>query len=212
MLVHGIWTGAVIMRPLARHLRSCGFETHLFSYPSVRHSPPENAARLDAFLRRINAPVIHFVAHSLGGLVVARLLRDYPGQRPGRSVLLGSPLHGSVSARRLGRSRAGRRLLGRSIEQGLLGDGAGWPAERELGVIAGSLGLGAGLLLGGLGAPGDGAVTLDETQVPGATDRIVLRTSHTGLVFSPAAARQTCRFLHHGRFSHSSDVSPPAGR
>jgi pimeloyl-ACP methyl ester carboxylesterase len=203
VLLHGIWTGAWLMRPLARRLRRCGYTTYLFSYPSVRQSPGQNAARLNAFLRDTDASTIHFVAHSLGGLVVTRLLNDFPEQRPGRSVLLGSPLGGSLSARRLNRWAAGRWLLGRSVERGLLGGGPAWPGGREVGVIAGSLGLGVGMLLGGLGAPGDGAVTVAETDVPGATDRITLRASHTGLLLSRIAARQTCRFLRHGAFVHS---------
>jgi len=202
VLVHGIWTGAWLMRPLARRLRRCGYTTYLFSYPSVRQSPGQNAARLNAFLRDIDAPTVHFVAHSLGGLVIARLLSDFSEQRPGRSVLLGSPLGGSLSARRLSRWAVGRWLLGRSVERGLLGSGPAWPGGREVGVIAGSLGLGAGMLLGGLGAPGDGAVTLAETDVPEAADRVTVPASHTGLLLSARVARQTCLFLRQGGFAH----------
>ena len=79
-----------------------------------------------------------------------------------------------------------------------------WSAERQLGVIAGDLSLGLGRLFGALGAPNDGTICVEETELPGASDRIVLPVSHTGILFSGEVARQTAAFLATGRFNAKS--------
>jgi hypothetical protein len=76
-----------------------------------------------------------------------------------------------------------------------------WSRARDLGVIAGDLGFGLGRLVGPLGAPSDGTVRLEETELEGTADRIVLRVSHTGMLFSAAVAKQAGAFLRSGRFS-----------
>ncbi len=165
-------------------------------------SPRQNATALQQWLRRHPAPAVHYVAHSLGGLVLCHLFHGFPDQPPGRVVLLGTPLCGSRSAARLAGLPGGRAILGASLQQGLLGDCPAWPATRETGAVAGTVGVGLATLMGGLGAVGDGAVAVSETQVPELADHIQIRTSHTGLLFSPAVARQACAFLHHGKFLH----------
>jgi hypothetical protein len=75
-----------------------------------------------------------------------------------------------------------------------------WPGIRDLGVIAGDLGVGLGRLLGRIEAPNDGTVWLDETDLPGATAQLCLHVSHTGMVFSAEVAKQAAAFLKNGRF------------
>jgi hypothetical protein len=75
-----------------------------------------------------------------------------------------------------------------------------WQGQRELGVIAGSLGVGLGRLVGVGGAPSDGTILVDETRLPGIRAHLVLKVSHTGLPFSPTVARQTGAFLSSGNF------------
>ena len=53
--------------------------------------------------------------------------------------------------------------------------------------------------------PNDGAVAVAETVVEGAADRIELPVSHTGMLLSPAVAREAGRFLARGRFGHRRD-------
>jgi len=88
VLVHGLWMNGVDMTLLRKRLQKAGFLTHQFSYPSVARSPRENARALNTFLTDIDAEVVHFVCHSLGGIIVRRLLHEYPEQRPGRFVTL----------------------------------------------------------------------------------------------------------------------------
>lgn len=187
---------ALLQRRVARR----GFHTVRFTYPSVRHHIGHNAALLQDLLSTLEAATVHFVGHSMGGLVVARLFQDFPGQRPGRIVALGAPFAGSYVARRLADSALGRLILGHGREP-LAGGAAPWAGGRELGTVAGTLALGIGRLLGpGLPRPNDGTVAVAETHLAGETDAIELPVTHTGLVFSAEAARQVCAFLKTGRF------------
>jgi hypothetical protein len=70
-----------------------------------------------------------------------------------------------------------------------------------LGIIGGGLGFGLGRLVGSLGGPSDGTILVEETQLDGAADRVVLRVSHSGMLFSAVVAKQAGTFLSTGRFS-----------
>jgi pimeloyl-ACP methyl ester carboxylesterase len=187
------------MSLLRRRLGKAGFATQRFSYPTVRSDIATNAARLQQFVSGLDADTVHFVGHSLGGLLILRLFEDFPVQRPGRIVLLGTPYSGSATARNLARRAWGRRLLGRSLEA-LLGDSPRWRGGRDLGVIAGTKPVGMGLLVGELPQPNDGTVILSETQgIPGAVS-CTLPSSHSSLLFSADVAQRVSRFLRSGRF------------
>ncbi len=203
VFVHGVWMTGAEMAVLRRRVRDCGFRVHQFRYPSLRKPPRENARALNAFLRRLDAPVVHLVAHSLGGIVVLHLFDRYPEQKPGRVVLIGTPVRGSEAAREMARHPWLRPLLGRSVQQGLLGDAPRWRADRELGIIAGTRGLGIGLVLtaGRLPEPNDGTVELAATETSGVTDRLELPHGHNALLFVKATAEGVCRFLRTGRFA-----------
>jgi pimeloyl-ACP methyl ester carboxylesterase len=202
VLVHGLWMPAQVMTVLARRLRHAGWTTRTFSYSSRHASLRQNATALAEFLREIEAPKVHFVAHSLGGLVVMRFLQDYPEQRPGRVVVMGTPYGGSHVARRLSRHAFGRWLCGMGLQGALMGEGTVWSGGRDLGVIAGSTPIGAGWIAPGLPRPNDGTVAMSETIVPGCTDEITLPVTHSGLVFSYKVARQVAHFLATGTFLH----------
>jgi hypothetical protein len=106
-------------------------------------------------------------------------------------VVCWARLRGSGTARSLSDHGWGL-ALGRSSE--LLLDGLpDWQGKAEVGLIAGSVPHGLGSLLGAMDAS-DGTVALAETRLPGLADHCVVRTSHSGLVVSPDAARQTAHF------------------
>jgi pimeloyl-ACP methyl ester carboxylesterase len=164
VLIHGIWMTGLEMLPLQRRLRQEGLEAHIFHYHSLIWPPARNARLLNDYLRALDADIVHLVAHSLGGLVLLHLFDRNPEQKPGRVLMLGSPLQGSHVARKLSRYFFTRPLIGRSIERGLLGDAPRWKGQRKLIMIAGDRGFGVGSLVGGLPRPNDGTVSLEETQ------------------------------------------------
>ena len=138
-----------------------------------------------------------------GGLVILKLFESGQGAHlpPGRIVLLGSPLNGSRAAQNLARLPFGKKIMGRGVHEELLTERQRrWTGQRELGVIAGSVGIGLGRLVGVHGAPSDGTVFVEETRLPGILQHLVLRISHTALPFSSVVARQTAAFLNDGSF------------
>jgi pimeloyl-ACP methyl ester carboxylesterase len=187
-----------------RYLRAAGFAPRPFSYASVRGSLAENAASLRRFTRSLSGTRINFVGHSLGGLIVGWSLLHSSGEtRPGRVVLMGAPFADSYAARRLLASRWGRPLAGSSLREWLSCGSPVWSASQPLGIVAGSVALGMGRIVApGLPRPNDGAVAVRETVVAGATDRIVLPVTHSGMLVSPDTARQAAHFLEHGAFDH----------
>ena len=187
---------------LLRHrLNRFGYRPLSFRYSSTRLGLSEIARRLNTFVEQVPAQTIHFVGHSLGGLVVLKLFEVFPRQRPGRIIALSPPYQGSETARRLIRFPCGRNLIGRSITQLLDGDVPAWSGERDLGVIGGTLNFGFGRLIGAVGRSGDGTIRLEEMHIPEASDFITLRVSHMGLVVSKRVATEVCHFLEDGRFS-----------
>jgi pimeloyl-ACP methyl ester carboxylesterase len=200
VLIHGLFMSGREMALLRRQLAVAGFSTRQFSYPSVRVSPAVAARLLGDFVADIEAPVVHYVAHSLGGLVLRHFLHGHSDKRPGRVVTLATPHQGSQAAQAIAKTALGRRLLGRSIEQGLLGAVPAWPDQRALGIIAGSGGIGLGRFFARLDLPHDGTVAAAETELSAATDRITLPVSHFGGLFSREVADQVIYFLREGHF------------
>ncbi|VAW73608.1 hypothetical protein MNBD_GAMMA12-2529 [hydrothermal vent metagenome] len=203
VLVHGIWVGSWVMGKLARRFSSVGYVTYKFGYQTVKKSPEQNAKLLAEFVQSIDQPVIHFVAHSLGGLVLLHYInldRSLKNARPGREVFLGSPLKGSGRAPRVLKIPFGRQLLGRSLQSGLLDPDLPIPAQAESGMVCGNIGLGFGLLVGSFREPNDGTIAVRETRLDGLKDHIIKPVNHTGLLTSSAVARQALAFLQHGNF------------
>jgi len=202
VLVHGIYMNGLDMSLLRRRLEHAGFSALRFSYHSLKNTPLENALALQGCIEKISNPVIHYICHSLGGLVVRQLFHLYPEQRPGRIVTLGTPHSTSSAAQKLNQFAPGRMLLGKSTRYGLLGDAPPWHNSHELGVIAGTLRLGFGMFIPGIPRPNDGTVAVAETRLDGMTDHIILPVSHFGMLISSVVARQAIHFLQHGHFLH----------
>lgn len=200
VLVHGLYMHGLVMRPLKHMLGKCGFRCRQFSYPSVRKSAPENADRLWRYLKTIDAPVVHFVCHSLGGLVVRTMMLQSSWQRPGRVLTLGTPHLGCHVAKRLGGSRACAWMVGDSLDHGLDGDMAAWPKGREVATIAGDRPVGLGRLVPGLPMPNDGTVALAETDLGPGYPRAVLPVSHSSMLLSRSVGEYACAYLKTGRF------------
>ena len=199
VLLHGLWLRGVAMAYLARRLRNEGFDPHTFDYATVRDGIDVASERLRERIDALGDGTVHLVGHSLGGLVAATILQRHPDLIDGRIVCLGSPLRGSAAARSLQGIPGGTAMLGHSVqllERGL----ERWDGPQQLGVIAGRLPFGLGFLLGGVNAPHDGTVAVEETRLPGIADHRVIAAAHTGLVYSDEAARHTIVFLRDGRF------------
>lgn len=224
VLVHGLWFRGVWLRLLARRLEAAGFRARTFDYPSTRVPLDESAARLQAFCEHEAPEGVHLAGHSLGGLLILRMLAQGQWHRPGRLLFLGTPLAGSAVARRTAHWPGASLLLGNAA--GTLADGLhpnggeaaivspadgvqDWPEDRCAGMIAGTRPIGLGLLSGGLERPHDGTVSLAETRHPGLSAHLTLPVTHTGLVYSRPVAEQAAHFLAKGHFSEHPEGSVP---
>ncbi len=185
---------------LRQHLSRAGYECHIFKYQIWGKPPAQIANRLHEYVDKMDAPIVHFVGHSFGGIVLMHMFDQFPFTRDGRVVLMGAPVNGSVVGQRMSRLAITRWTLGRTTEQGILGDVPAWKGWQDIGIIAGTFPLGAGLVAGGPPAPHDGTVSVDETRLKGASDFIALPVSHMGMLISTHAATQVVTFLRSGKF------------
>jgi pimeloyl-ACP methyl ester carboxylesterase len=201
ILLHGLWMRGFTLAALRRRIEREGFTVGLFDYASVLHHPEESISKLVAHAQLVRAKKVHFVGHSLGGLIALRALQRAPRLAPGCVVCLGSPLRGSAVARTISHVPGGSLVIGKSLDVLLEGLDR-WEGKHPVGAIAGRLPFGPGLVFGALSLPHDGTVSVEETQLPGLTDHIQVPATHTGLLFSDEAAAQTVAFLRNRRFSH----------
>ena len=210
------------MVPLARALGRAGFDPRVVDYPSRRRTVEAVAEivlapRVNALLAG-GAERVHFVTHSLGGVVVrafaaGRLDRGRPLPEGSRAVMIAPPHGGSEVADALRDREPFRTVLGPALGQ-LGTDAASGPRRLgqvrgvEAGVIAGT---GARLPFGRLFAgPHDGLVSVESAGgAAGLADVVVLAPSHSTIMWSPEVVRQTVHFLRAGRFEHG---GPEAGR
>jgi len=201
IVAHGLWFPGVETKLLRMRLGHAGFEPHLFRFPTLRGTLEQNVQQLGRFAGQIACSKLHFVGFSLGGVVTLRMLATTRSNRVGRVVCLGSPLTGSLVAKRLGSTELGRKIVGRSLSEHVdLGGIECWEQKIEVGIIAGTRNLGIGRLVETPAGAGDGTVQVDETRLPGATAHITLPVTHTQLLFDDTVARQTIHFLRYGRF------------
>jgi pimeloyl-ACP methyl ester carboxylesterase len=201
--VHGLWMpGSESLLLGNRLLREFGLSVHAFPYSAGTWGMEEIIAHLRGFVESLAVPAVHFLGHSLGGLVIYRFLERFPEQPPGRAVFLGTPCLESRAAVEAARLRFVSALMGPSVADELLRPRERrWSFERPLGIIAGSQSFGLGQFLAGFEEECDGTVGVSETRLPGATDHIVLPVSHMGMLVSARVARETGQFLTSGRFS-----------
>jgi len=205
VLVHGLGRSERAMRPLAKRLEAAGYEVVALRYESTEKSPDALVTDLEQQLARCcaSAERLHFVTHSLGGILLRAQLAEQPPAALGRVVMLAPPNHGSELADWLRGSRTLSALLGPTA--GELGTGEQSlpnrlpPASFEVGVIAGT---GSWNPLGSRMIPGedDGTVSVSSARLEGMRDFLTLPVSHTAILRSGEAADQTVLFLRTGHF------------
>jgi pimeloyl-ACP methyl ester carboxylesterase len=203
VLVHGLWMSGFQLKVLQHRLESAGnFRVVSYSYPTVSGGMTDHVRGLVELARKQRVDELHFVGHSLGGLVILRALELTDDLPPGRAVLLGTPSQGSRAAQGVARVVPfGKAILGAAVHAECIDcTPREYRGHRDVGVIAGSMGVGLGRLFATLPGDHDGTVLVEETYLPGAKDHIVLSISHTGMLFSTEVAEQAACFLRRGSF------------
>jgi alpha-beta hydrolase superfamily lysophospholipase len=206
VVLHGMGRSRLSMLDIAADLRHAGYAVVNVSYPA-RRKPIEALAPsvgdMVARCRATGATRIHFVTHSLGGIVVRYWLRDHPMADAGRVVMLGPPNRGSEVTEKYHDALWYRVTTGPAGQQ--IGTGADSVPNRlgapplETGVIAGTRS-GNPTFAALFAGPNDGKVSVARARMPGLADFIEIDASHYYLAHSPEAMRQVRAFLASGHF------------
>jgi pimeloyl-ACP methyl ester carboxylesterase len=207
VLLHGLGRGEWAMRPLARRLERAGYDAHVIVYPSTSMGMAGLVRHLaDAVARCCaDAPRLHFVTHSMGGILARAYLAQDTPPTLGRVVMLSPPNGGSEIVDRLGDWRAFRWFFGPVAPQlGTAPDSLPnrlGPARYEVGVITGDRIISpAGWLL--IPGPSDGTVSIESAgRLEGLRDFIVMPHTHTFIMWREPVAEEVMHFLRTGAFS-----------
>lgn len=217
VLIHGLGRSNSAMLPLASRLAGAGYQVERVGYDSLDQTPEEILEEISSQISdccKDADRTVHYVGHSLGGLMVrAYLQRERPANL-GRVVLLGTPNRGTALVDRF-RDKWWMHLLGPTASA-LGTDTESFPASLDpphypVGVIAGISHRDNDHLLPGAD---DGLITVAATRLEGMADFIVLETGHSAMRYDKQVARQTIAFLRQGTFVHAPatfDRSYPQG-
>lgn len=205
ILVHGLWMTGMEMSLLKHRLETdYGFKCVMFSYASVTGQMINHVSKLREVAQAQQCERLHFVGHSLGGVVSYKLLESTNDLPPGRAVFMGSPMQGSRTLEAVSKWTLGRAAVGDEVRKEVLEcEPRRWDGRRDIGIIAGSANMGFGRFFSNeMSGNSDGTVSIEETKLNGAADHIILPVTHTSMVFSPLATRQVAKFLKEGKFDH----------
>ena len=215
VLLHGLFRSRDCMVPLGEYLSEQGeYEIVNVSYPSTRATVHEHAAALAKVLENLEGiEEVHFVAHSLGNLVIRDWMHEYyqPAEcqfKLGRYVMLGPPNQGAQFARNFKQNQLFGLVGGPSGKQ--LGEGWEELAKHlctppcEFGILAGTAAFPNPLVEGN----NDLMVAVEETKLAGAADFRVLPVHHGDIRSPDAIGSMTLRFLQHGYFMSPDDRTP----
>jgi pimeloyl-ACP methyl ester carboxylesterase len=210
VLLHGLGRSKLSMMWLDQNLTHAGYTVHNIDYPSTQYPIEYLASNLIAPLLPAiaeSAEKIHFVTHSMGGIITRYILHHHPPALSGRVVMLSPPNQGSEMVDLLANNPLFHAVCGPAGLQLGTGESAlphciGPAGGREIGIIVGNRSVDpvSSRLIPG---DNDGKVSVTRAQLEGMTDFLVLPHSHTFIMHSATVIGQTLHFLKFGRFDHA---------
>lgn len=213
VLLHGLARTSMSMNLMAEALQEDGYVTANIDYPSREHEIAELARiAVGEGLSECRAiegvTTIHFVTHSLGGILVRQYLHEQSIPELGRVVMLGPPNQGSKAADELDSLPGFDWINGPAGQQ--LGKGENsvplslGSVDFELGVIAGDRTIDP-ITSAVLDDPDDGKVSVEDTKIEGMDDFVVVHHSHAFMMRMPTVTDLAREFLRSGSFGEQPD-------
>jgi len=209
ILLHGLGRTKYSLSKLASELMN-DYGVVNDTYPSRKHTIEELAkiAVGGALAKCLDDySKVHFVTHSLGGILVRQYLSEHNVHKLGNVVMLGPPNKGSELVDFFQKSPFLDRIFGSTNgPAGRQLSTADTSIPRALGEVDFSLGVIAGtrnfnfLYSRIMPSDSDGKVTVASSKVEGMSDHLVLPVDHTFMMRDRRVVGQIKAFLKHGRF------------
>ncbi len=194
VLVHGLWMRPWTWIGYQHFLNSHGYKVYTFAYRTSSQPFDFNVVRLAAFINSRKEDVIHLVVHSMGGILALKALPKII--KPGKLLLIASPVNGSKVAQRLKQLGLDKHLLKYAAKPLTEGHKQALTKRKTL-MIAGDAPYGLGQFITQWDSKNDGTVAVSETQADWLDDHQIIHTSHMGLLNNPLAKQLTLDFLRH---------------
>lgn len=205
ILLHGLFMDSFSMRRVQRNFIEEGFDTYIFSYPTVQFNHNvtlENLHNLITQLLDLKNTNITLVGHSMGGLVARLYQTTYNNSHVKRIITLGTPHNGSHVAKYLINTKLGK-ILGTSGQSGIIDVIPEWSEVCPLGCVIGESKIGVNTILSpfhGRYGHSDGNVFFEEALLHNCTDHKVVPYSHTTLILYKQVVQDCIHFIHNHRF------------
>jgi len=207
VLLHGLGRTAKSMNYMQERLSEAGYHVFNYDYESRKN---EIDSLVDDFQKYLDSCCsakksdLHFVTHSLGGILVRALIAGERPENLGRVVMLSPPNKGSETVDLLKDYPLFEKILGPASMQ--LGTGPEsypnrlGPADFELGIITGDRTIDpvSSLIIPGVD---DGKVAVENTKLEGMADFLVINVSHAYIMENPEVVDEVIHFLQNGQFS-----------
>lgn len=216
VLLHGLWRSENSMNRMEDSLAAAGYRVQNIEYDSTERPISELAeeAVQAGLVGCDGAGTIHFVTHSMGGILVRQYLEEQDIAHLGRVVMLGPPNQGSEVIDRYAELPGFEWFSGPAGMQ--LGTGEAslprslGPAHFDLGIIAGNRTLNP-ILSRSLPGRDDGKVSVDATRVEGMDDHLEMPVTHVFMMRDKDVIEQVLHYLANGRFVRTADPGDTGG-
>ena len=214
VLLHGLWRSDNSMNRMEESLAEAGYRVQNIEYDST-DKPVEVLAgeAVAAGLKACSgAETVHFVTHSMGGILVRQYLEKQDIDRLGRVVMLGPPNQGSEVIDRYAdwpgfewfSGPAGMQLgTGEASVPRSLG-----PAHFDVGIIAGNQTINP-ILSQSLPGKDDGKVSVDATRLEGMNDHMEMPVTHVFMMRNKDVIGQVLHYLEYGHFDRHAAAGEP---